>query len=156
MPGKFYDLYERVPIRALEGRAGILQVLLYLNKKGEVNFQKIVEEARITWRSLYGSLDKLNKLGMIRQRTENSSYPPKNMISPTDKRRKAAEKLNEIEKIIGGYNLKADAEATPYGALISIGDGTYQGRTFEGDSLYVAIPKKERDSVPAQIKVIVE
>jgi len=100
MPGKFDNLYERVPIRALEGQAGILQVLLYLNRKGEVNFQKIVEEAKITGRSLYGSLDKLNKLGMIIQRPDNSSYPPKNMISLTEKGELVAEKLKEIEKIL--------------------------------------------------------
>lgn len=102
MPGKFDNLYERVPIRALEGQAGILQVLLYLNKKGEVNFQKIVEEARITGRSLYGSLDKLNKLGMVKQRPDNSSYPPKNMISLTEKGIKVAEKLMEIDEILVG------------------------------------------------------
>jgi DNA-binding HxlR family transcriptional regulator len=102
MPGKFDELYERVPIRALEAQAGILQVMLYLQKEGEVNFQKIVENAKITGRSLYGSLEKLKKLGLIKERIDSTSYPPKNMISLTQKGNEVATKLKEINMILSG------------------------------------------------------
>ncbi len=100
MPGKFDDLYKRTPIRALEGQAGILQTILFLEKVGEVNFQKIVGDAGITGRSLYGSLEKLGKLGLIKQRTDSTSYPPKNMITLTEKGKKIAIKLKEVEIVL--------------------------------------------------------
>ncbi len=104
MPSKFDDLYKRTPLRALEGQAGILQTLIFLEKKGEVNFQKIVEDAGITGRSLYGSLEKLGKLGLIKQRTDSTSYPPKNMITLTEKGRKITIKLIDIETVLRDSN----------------------------------------------------
>lgn len=104
MLGKFDSLFKRTPIRSLESQAGILQTIIFLEKMGEVNFQKIVKDASITGRSLYGSLEKLDKLGLIKQRTDSTSYPPKNMITLTEKGRKIAIKLKEVETVLRDEN----------------------------------------------------
>jgi len=54
----------------------------------------------LTGRSLYSVIDKLKELELIKTRIDRSSYPPRKMISLTDKGRKVAEKLKEIEEIL--------------------------------------------------------
>ena len=87
-------------MRILEGQAGNLHLLIYLSNVDKTNFQGIVEGLPLTGRSLYSVIDKLKELELINTRIDRSSYPPRNMISLTDKERKAAEKLKEIEEIL--------------------------------------------------------
>jgi len=49
---------------------------------------------------MYASLQKAKKLSLISTKSYRSTYPPRNMISLTDKGRKVAEKLKEIEKLL--------------------------------------------------------
>jgi len=90
----------RNPMRILEGQAGNLRVLIYLSNVNETNFQSIVEGFPLTGRSLYSVIDKLKELELINTRIDRSSYPPRKMISLTDKGRKVAKKLKEIEKLL--------------------------------------------------------
>jgi DNA-binding HxlR family transcriptional regulator len=87
-------------IKQLEGQKGILRLILYLYKKGEINFQKIVNESGIYDRILRLSLNKLKDLGLVETRKDNSSYPPKNMICLTKKGEEIAKKLKEIEGVL--------------------------------------------------------
>ena len=48
----------------------------------------------------YKALDKMRELKMIKSRIDNSSYPPRNYISLTDKGKKIAAKLKEIEDFL--------------------------------------------------------
>ncbi len=91
-------------IKQLEGQKGILRLILYLNEKGETNFQKIVYDSDIYDRILRLSLEKLKDLGLIVTRIDNSSYPPKNMISLTEKGKIVAKKLKEIEEVLSKNN----------------------------------------------------
>jgi len=87
-------------MRILEGQAGNLRVLIYLSNVDETNFQSIVEGLPLTGRSLYSVIDKLKELELIKTRIDRSSYPPRNMISLTEKGRKVAEYLKKIEKVL--------------------------------------------------------
>ncbi|MEM0160252.1 MAG: transcriptional regulator [Thermoplasmata archaeon] len=87
-------------IKSLEGQQGILRLLIYLSSVNEVNFQRIVFETDIYDRILRLSLEKLKELGLVKTRIDNSSYPPKNMISLTEKGKKIAEYLKNIEEVL--------------------------------------------------------
>ncbi|MGC8651529.1 MAG: transcriptional regulator [Minisyncoccia bacterium] len=87
-------------LRILEDQSGNLRVLVFLLDIKETNFQNIVEELPITGRSLYGAIDKLKELGLIKTRIDKSSYPQKNMISLTEKGKQVAERLKEIEEVL--------------------------------------------------------
>jgi len=87
-------------MRTLEGQAGNLRVVIYLSNVDETNFQSIVEGLPLTGRSLYSVIDKLEELELINTRIDRSSYPPRKMISLTDKGRKVAEYLKKIEKVL--------------------------------------------------------
>jgi hypothetical protein len=49
---------------------------------------------------MYASLQKAKKLSLISKKYDRSTYPPRNMMPLTDKGRKVAEKLKEIEEIL--------------------------------------------------------
>jgi hypothetical protein len=87
-------------MRILEGQAGNLRVLIYLSDIGETNFQSIVEGLPLTGRSLYSAINKLKELGLIKTRTDSSSYPPRNMISLTDRGKRVAEYLKKVEEVL--------------------------------------------------------
>lgn len=84
----------------IEGQKGVLRTLVYLYDNGESNFQKIADSPGLYDRIVRNSLAILNEQALIRQRIDNSSYPPKNMISLTEKGKKVAEKLKEIQDML--------------------------------------------------------
>jgi len=49
---------------------------------------------------MYASLQKAKNLSLISKKYDRSTYPPRNMMSLTDKGRKVTEKLKEIEEIL--------------------------------------------------------
>ncbi|MEM3908247.1 MAG: hypothetical protein QXZ17_15530 [Nitrososphaerota archaeon] len=51
---------------------------------------------------MYSSLRKAEEVGLMSSRTVSKPYPSRKMISLTDKGRKVAKKLKEIEKILRG------------------------------------------------------
>jgi len=87
-------------IKDLEEQKGILRVLILLKNKGEINYYSIIKESDLYDRVLRLSLEKLKELRLIESRLDNSTYPPPNMISLTDRGRKVAEKLKEIEEVL--------------------------------------------------------
>jgi len=87
-------------IRELEGQSGILRLPLLLLEKGEMGYYSIIKESDLYDRILRNSLDKLKKLGLVKTRIDTSTYPSRIMISLTDKGRRVAEKLKEIEEML--------------------------------------------------------
>ncbi|MEM0134412.1 MAG: winged helix-turn-helix transcriptional regulator, partial [Thermoplasmatales archaeon] len=78
----------------------ILRVLVFLLEKGETSYYSVIKESDIYDRVLRLSLEKLKELKLINTRIDNSSYPPRNMLSLTDKGKKVAKKLKEIEEVL--------------------------------------------------------
>ncbi len=88
------------PIQKFEKKSGVLRLILYLYEEGETMLSSIWEGAAISIHQGYDSIDILKEFGLIKARIDQSSYPPKNMISLTDKGRKVAKHLKEIEDIL--------------------------------------------------------
>jgi len=88
------------PIRVFEKQSGLIRLLIYLVDHEPINVQSVIENTDIYPNIMYASLQKAKKLSLISTKYDRSTYPPRKMISLTDKGRKVAEKLKEIEKLI--------------------------------------------------------
>lgn len=87
-------------IRVFEKQSGLIRLILFLDEKGEYLLSKIWVDAGISINQGYRSIEKAKQLGLVEQRVESSSYPPRNLISLTDKGKKVAKKLEDIEDIL--------------------------------------------------------
>jgi DNA-binding MarR family transcriptional regulator len=87
-------------IEEIEGQKGVLRLLAYLYEVEEVNLQKILNETNLYARIVKNSVAILEKNGLVFTRVDRTSYPPRNMVSLTNKGKKVAEKIKEIEEII--------------------------------------------------------
>lgn len=87
-------------IQKLEKQSGILRLLVFLDTVDEIMLSDIWDETGIAIHQGYNSVQKGKELGLIKSRIDNSSYPPKNMISLTEKGRKVAEHLKKIEELL--------------------------------------------------------
>lgn len=83
-----------------EGQKGTIRLLLYLHDKQEVSLSSILKETDIYDRIFWKSADLLKANSLITTRVDNTSYPPKNMVSLTNKGKKVAEKFKEIQEIL--------------------------------------------------------
>ena len=88
------------PIRVLEKQSGLIRLLIFLLDHQPINVQSVIENTDIYPNIMYSSLRKSKDLGLIASRTDSKSYPPRNMISLTDKGKKVAKHLKEIEEIL--------------------------------------------------------
>lgn len=87
-------------IYSLEKQSGILRLLVFLMEHGEYLLSDIWDEAGISINQGYKALEKARDLGLISTKTDNSKYPPRNLISLTQKGKKIATKLKEIEEAL--------------------------------------------------------
>lgn len=87
-------------LEKLEGQKGVLRILVYLFEHGETNFQRIVDGSSLYDRIVRNSLPILKDAGLVSTRIDDTSYPPKNMISLTEKGKGVANKLKEIEILL--------------------------------------------------------
>jgi len=88
------------PIRVFEKQSGLIRLLINLVDQEPINVQSVTENTDIYPNIMYASPQKAKKLSLISKKYDRSTYPPRNMISLTDKERKVAEKLKEIEKLL--------------------------------------------------------
>jgi hypothetical protein len=88
------------PVKVFEKQSGLIRLLIYLVDQEPINVQSVTENTDIYPNIMYASLQKAKKLSLISKKYDRSTYPPRNMISLTDKERKVAEKLKEIEEIL--------------------------------------------------------
>ncbi len=89
-----------MPLEKLEGQKGVLRILVYLFDHGETNFQRIIDESDLYDRIVRNSIRILKDVGLISTKIDNTSYPPKNMISLTEKGKRIAENIRKIEEIM--------------------------------------------------------
>ncbi len=73
---------------------------MFLREHEEYLLSDIWDEAGISINQGYKALEKARDLGLISTRTDSSKYPPRNIISLTQKGKKIASKLREIEEIL--------------------------------------------------------
>lgn len=90
------------PIKVLEKQSGLIRLLIYLNDRSPINVQAIVEDSDIYPNIMYVSIRKAKDLKLIDDKIDNSKYPPRTMLYLTEKGKKVAQKLKEIEEILKG------------------------------------------------------
>lgn len=73
---------------------------MFLSKKNEIMLSSIWDESGIAIHQGYNSVKKAKEMGLVKVRVDNTSYPPKNMISLTDKGKKVADYLIKIDEIL--------------------------------------------------------
>jgi DNA-binding MarR family transcriptional regulator len=88
----------------MEGEVTLTQtaqkILLFLLKKDGVPAKTIVDEGGVNNTPLLRALQELEQLGLIIEKREENVIPRRRLIFLTEKGRKVAEKLKEINEII--------------------------------------------------------
>ena len=87
-------------LKNLEGQKGILRIIVYLLDKGEVSIQNITDNTDLYYNIVKKSSSLLREYGLANTRGDNSTYPPRNMISLTEKGKRVAEHLKKIEEVL--------------------------------------------------------
>ncbi|MCX7914575.1 MAG: MarR family winged helix-turn-helix transcriptional regulator, partial [Thermodesulfovibrionales bacterium] len=79
------------------------EILIVLNRniKHECTMSDIVSIGRMNRQTVYNNLRILLNLGLVVEKREEG-FPPRRLISLTEKGRKVAEKLEEIERVLTG------------------------------------------------------
>lgn len=85
------------PIRIFEKQSGLIRTLIYLLDNSPINVQAIIDNTDIYPNIMYASLKKASDLGLIIQTTDASKYPPRNMISLSERGKRVAELLSQIK-----------------------------------------------------------
>ena len=80
----------------------MIRILLILETENKLNFQSFIDDKGISSTTLYRTLATLKELDLITTTTDKSRYPPQNVISLTEKGKKVAKHLKEIEEILEG------------------------------------------------------
>ena len=89
------------PLKVLEKQSGFLRLLVYLSDKKKKALTEILDETDIPVHQLYSSIEKAKELDLVKTRVDSKKYPPRNLISITQKGRKIARMLNEIIELLG-------------------------------------------------------
>ncbi len=92
-----YYILTSEPIRIFEKQSGLLRTLIYLLDNSPINIQAIIDNTDIYPNIMYASIRKASDLGLIIQTTDSTKYPPRNIISLTDKGKRIAELLSQIK-----------------------------------------------------------
>jgi predicted transcriptional regulator len=88
------------PLKVLEKQSGFLRLIHYLGENGEPPLTKIMDEADISVHQLYSSIEKGKELDLVKTRVDPKKYPPRNMVSLTQKGVKFWEKIKEMIVIL--------------------------------------------------------
>ena len=86
------------PLKVLEKQSGFLRLLVYLSDKKEKALTEILDETDIPVHQLYSSIEKAKELDLVKTRMDRRKYPPRNLISLTQKGIRVSEKIKEIVK----------------------------------------------------------
>ncbi len=87
-------------IGKLEKKSGLLRLLVFLYDHGEYMLSDIWDNSGISRNSGAGAIELLKKYGLVKNRIDNSKYPPRYMYSLTEKGNKIAQNLKEIENVL--------------------------------------------------------
>ncbi|MEM4202946.1 MAG: winged helix-turn-helix transcriptional regulator [Candidatus Methanomethylicaceae archaeon] len=74
-------------------------ILIVLLRYGEMIMSDIIVIAHLSRQAVFNNVRDLLEIGLVAEKREEG-FPPRCLISFTDKGRKVAEKLEEIEKIL--------------------------------------------------------
>lgn len=88
-------------IEKLERQVGILNLLLTLLENGELASSELSFKSGVYWRPMLKSLEKLKEMHLINTRIDKSTYPHKNLISLSDKGKRVAQFLQNIDSELG-------------------------------------------------------
>ncbi|MEM3830238.1 MAG: hypothetical protein QXP36_13650 [Conexivisphaerales archaeon] len=87
--------------RTPEKQSKSIGSMKYLRSYPPISAYSVNDNTDIYPNLMYPSLKKAEELGLISSRTDNKTYPPRNVSFLTDKGKKVAKKLKEIEGIHG-------------------------------------------------------
>jgi len=73
-----------------------MKILIFLLSEKEARYESLKEK----FGSAYSSVSRLKQMKLIDVRIDNKKYPSEEIISLTDKGRKVAQKLKEIEEVL--------------------------------------------------------
>ena len=88
------------PLKVLEKQSGFLRLLVYLSDKKEKTLTEILDETYIPVHQLYASIEKAKELGLVKTRVDKGKYPPRNLITVTEKGKVVSDKIKEMLKIL--------------------------------------------------------
>ena len=88
------------PLKVFEKQSGLIRLLIYLVDHEPINVQSVIENIDIYPNIMYVFLQKAKKLSLISTKSDHSTYPPRNMISFTEKRSRVTEYLKKIEVVL--------------------------------------------------------
>ena len=92
-------------IKAIDGQTGALFIILHLSQEAGNNMRQLIGRLNISQAAAYSSIETLIKHNLVEEKEEwgkdRRGGKRKNYYL-TDKGKKVAEKLKEIEKIIEG------------------------------------------------------
>ena len=80
-------------------QTGSIRIMLFLNKKGAATLTDIKDGVNCSLSAIYNALRKLRDAGLIQEELEQE-FPRRRLISLTEKGKKVAEKLEEIERVL--------------------------------------------------------
>jgi len=80
------------------------RILVYLYKEGDFAVSEIIRKVGSSQQAIYNALRKLRDAGLIQEELEET-FPRRRLISLTEKGRKVAEKLEEIEEELSKNDL---------------------------------------------------
>ncbi len=86
-------------LKHLEKQSGILILLTEILRRNEVCVTDIIHKIKLNPTSTYKALNKLKSLKLVKE-TRQNHFPNKRLFKLTDKGKKVAEKLVEIEEIL--------------------------------------------------------
>jgi len=75
-----------------------MKILIYLLNEKEARYESLKGK----FSSAYSSVSRLKQMKLVDAKIDNSKFPKEEIISLTDKGKKVAEKLKEIEEILEG------------------------------------------------------
>ena len=84
----------------IEKQSGFLILLLYLDEDGEQSIAEILDGSGIPVHQLYASIEMAKNWKLVSSRIDKSNYPNRNMISITEKGKKASVGLKKFLQIV--------------------------------------------------------
>ena len=91
---------EHLPVRVFEKQSGLIRLLIYLLTNEPVNIQAVIDRTDIYPNIMFASVKKARALGLISTRLDRSNYPPKNVLTLTEKGKVIAQKFAEINELL--------------------------------------------------------
>ena len=90
------DIWTMDPLKVLEKQSGFLRLIHYLGENGETPLTEIMDGAKISVHQLYSSIKKGQELNLVKTRVDRKKYPPRNMVSLTQKGKRISERIKEL------------------------------------------------------------